>query len=94
MEFSKNLFWDIDVSQLDYEKNADQIISRVFMRGTLTDIAQVLKYYGKENVKKILLKTRYLDKLTLSFAANYFDINKDNFRCYKLSQSIPQPWDF
>gem|GEM_PF-249652 len=94
MEFSTNLFWDADASQFDYEKHAEQIIPRVFMRGKLNDILEVLRYYGKNKVRDVLLQTRYLDKVTLSFVANYFKIEIEEFRCYKLSQSIPQHWPY
>lgn len=94
MEFSKGLFWDVDENKLDFEKNSGQIIPRVFMRGTIEDIVQVLRYYGKERVKKTLLQTRYLDKLTLAFSIGFFNLKKEDFRCYKLNQSIPQLWDY
>lgn len=94
MEFSQGLFWDVDASKFDYEKHAGHIIPRVFMRGKLDDILQVLRYYGKKKVKDILLETRYLDKKTLSFSAYYFDVPIDYFRCYRLSQSTPQLWNY
>ena len=94
MKFSKALFWDIDVSDLDACKHERFIIPCVFMKGKLDDILQVIRYYGKEKVKDVLVQTRYLDKKTLSFAANLFHVSKNNFRCYKLSQSIPQHWNY
>ena len=94
MKFSKSLFWDVDASKFDYQKHAGHIIPRVFMRGKLNDMLEVLRYYGKEKVKNVLLHTRYLDKKTLAFSANYFNVSKDNFRCYKLSQSTPQLWNY
>ena len=94
MRFSKGLFWDIDENKLNYTKNAGQIIPRVFMRGTMEDILQVLRHYGKEKVKETLLNARYLDKLTLSFSAGIFNCKKEDFRCYKLNQSTPQLWNY
>ena len=94
MQFSKALFRDADETRLDYEKHAGQIIPRVFMRGTVDDIKQVLRYYGKEKVKQTLLQTRYLDRLTLAFVAALFTLHKEDFRCYKLSQSTPQLWPY
>ena len=90
MEFSKSLFWDVDASKFDYEKHAGHIIPRVFMRGTMNDMLQVLRYYGREKVKNVLLNTRYLDKIALAFSVGLFNCNKKDFRCYKLSQSTPQ----
>lgn len=94
MEFSKSLFWDVDAFKFDYQKHAGHIIPRVFMRGTMNDMIQVLRYYGKEKVKNILLNTRYLDKIALAFSARFFNCNKEDFRCYKLSQSTPQLWNY
>lgn len=94
MEFSKGLFWDIDVEKLDIEKHAGQIIPRVFMRGTMEDILQVLRYYGKDKVKEILVQTRYLDKLTLAFSMGFLHLKKEDFRCYRLNQSTPQLWNY
>ncbi|GHW02229.1 hypothetical protein AGMMS50249_0150 [candidate division SR1 bacterium] len=94
MTFSKGLFRDTDETKLDYEKHAGQIIPRVFMRGTIDDMKQVLLYYGREKVKHTLLQTRYLDKTALAFSAGLFNLHKEDFRCYKLSQSIPQLWNY
>jgi hypothetical protein len=94
MHFSKGLFRDADETRFDYEKHAGQIIPRVFMRGTVKDMKEVLRYYGKKRVKEELLKTRYLDKRALAFSAVLFNLKKENFRCYKLSQSTRLPWDY
>lgn len=94
MQFSKGLFRDADETRFDYEKHAGQIIPRVFMRGHTEDIKQVLRYYGREKVKGVLLDTRYLDKKTLAFSAVLFNLHKEDFRCYKLNQSTPQLWPY
>ena len=54
----------------------------------------IIKYYGKEVVKNILLNIRYLDKVTLSFCSTIFDVPKTEFRCYKLAQSNPEYWNY
>ncbi|HAY89078.1 MAG TPA: hypothetical protein DCY51_06540 [Bacteroidetes bacterium] len=92
MRFSKELFWDLDIENLDFQLHKSQIIPRVFMKGKIDDILQVLRYYDKNEVKNVLLNTRYLDKKTLALAAVYFSTDKEEFRCYKLSQSTPQLW--
>lgn len=94
MEFSNNLFWDADISNIDYDKHAGHIVPRVFMRGTMEDILQVIRYYGKERVAEILMNTRYLDKISLAFATGLFNLKKDDFRCYKLNQSSPRLWNY
>jgi hypothetical protein len=94
MKFSKGLFRDADETRFDYEKHAGQIISRVFMRGKVEDIKEVLHYYGKKRVKEELLHTRYLDKRTLAFSGALFNLKKEDFRCYKFSQLAPKLWEY
>lgn len=94
MKFSKGTFWDVDETTFDYEKHAGHIILRVFMRGTFEDLLEVLRYYGKDRVRDVLVQTRYLDKKTLAFASSYFHVPKEEFRCYKRKQFIPQLWDY
>ena len=94
MRFSKELFWDLDNEKLDFQVHKSQIIPRVFMKGKLDDIIQVLRYYDRDTVKKVLLDTRYLDCKTLALAAVFFSTDKKEFRCYKLSQSTPQLWPY
>jgi|AntRauTorckE5430_2_1112549.scaffolds.fasta_scaffold01646_9 hypothetical protein len=94
MQFSKGLFWDLDCEKLDFQEHKTQVIPRVFMKGTLDDIIQALRYYGKEQIKSVLLQTRYLDEKTLALAAVFFNADKQDFRCYKLSQSTPQLWNY
>lgn len=92
MRCFKEFFWDLDIENLDFQMHKSQIIPRVFMKGKIDDILQALRFYDKNEVKNLLLNTRYLDKKTLALAAVYFSTDKEEFRCYKLSQSTPQLW--
>ncbi len=94
MQLSKGLFWDVDASTLDYVKNARFILERAFMRGKTSDIIEVLRHYGLDTAKENLVQSRYLDKLTLAFCCTLFHLKKEDFRCYRLSQSIPQHWPY
>jgi len=94
MNLSNHLFWDIEPQSIDYQKHSQLIISRVLTRGTLNDWQQIKDYYGLERIKNELLTTRYLDKKSLNFCAFYFNIPKENFRCFTLKQSQPQHWNY
>lgn len=94
MELRSSLFWDTDVKMLDLQKHKVQIITRVLMRGTHQEFKELLQFYGKPTVKKAALKTRYLDKYTLSFCVTLFKTPKTSFRCYTWSQSNPTHWDY
>lgn len=92
--FSESLFWDIDKTQLDFEKNRRYVIERTLMRGTLSDWFLIKGYYGKAVIKAESMQIRYLDKQTLSFCAAYFNESIENFRCYTLRQSNLTHWDY
>ncbi len=94
LQLSKTLFWDTDISQIDYEKNARHIIERVLLRGTLDDWFAIKKYYGVERIRQEVVKIRYLDKVTLNFCSKYFKIPKNQFKCYNTEPSIRKLWDY
>ncbi|MDX2071309.1 MAG: hypothetical protein SFV55_22975 [Haliscomenobacter sp.] len=93
-DFSPALFWDIDRTKLDFEKNKRFIIERTLTHGTLADWFLLKGFYGKDVIKTESMQIRYLDKLTLSFCAAYFNESIENFRCYILKQSNPTHWGY
>jgi len=94
MHISKNIFWDVDFNQLDMDQNSSFIINRVVARGTLDDWFSIKTYYGLQLIKDIIINSRYLDKISLSFFSLYFDLPKEQFRCYNIQQSTQQLWNF
>lgn len=94
LTLSAALFWDTDPMNLDLEKNAKYIIERVLTKGLLRDWQQLMKFYGKERLKKEIVGIRYLDKVTLNFCSTFFDIPKSEFRCYNEPPSIQELWTF
>lgn len=80
------LFWDTDVTLIDWDKNANAILVRVLERGSLEDFREIRKVYGDEEIKNAALSARYLSERTLSFAAFFFEIPITEFECYKNKQ--------
>ncbi len=78
----KQTFWDTDMSQLDYEKNAKAIIVRVLERGNMKEWNEIKRYYGHEKIKEAALQAKNLSKKTLHFVANLYQIPLTKFRCY------------
>ena len=79
---SKYLFWDIDMRKLDYESRASFILERVFTMGMQEDEWKVNEYYGKERIRKEVIKCKGLDKKTLNYLCLFYDIPKKDFACY------------
>ena len=52
--YRKAVFWDTDIEKLDWEKNRQWIIRRVFEYGGEEEILETIRFYGKDVVKEIL----------------------------------------
>jgi hypothetical protein len=90
--FSDTLFWDCDATTIDAEKHRRFIIGRVLTRGTMEDWLSLKRLYGHEGLKSEVVQLRSLDPRTLAFCCTYFELNKEDFRCYsKNPSSIPKP---
>ena len=53
--YRKAVFWDTDIEMLDWDKNRQWIIRRVFEYGGEEEILETLHFYGKDVVKEVLL---------------------------------------
>lgn len=82
MQLSPRAFWDVDMSKMDYNKNADYIIRKVFERGTLEDAMEVLAYYGEGKVIEALTTAPSLRHNTFILASKLFHLPLSSFKCY------------
>jgi|SRR3989344_2389666 len=53
MELRKSLFWDVDPSTIDLEKNARYVIERVLELGKDNEVRWLFQRYGKERIRFI-----------------------------------------
>ncbi len=84
---SQHLFWDVDKTKLDFEKNKKLIIQRVFSRGDISDVKIILQFYDINTIKAEIIKAGRLDKKTLKWASDFLNIPKIKFLCYVKEQS-------
>ena len=91
--FSSHLFWDMNKSNLDFEISKSQIIYHVVEYGVMKDWLLIQKIYPKEEIKAVVTNLRTLDKVTLSYLSHFFQIDKNQFRCYTTSQSAQSFWN-
>ncbi len=94
LNFLPSIFWDIDISSIDWDAHARFVIQRVVQRGRIEDWIVLKKMYGLDKIKTELLLARNLDSKTLHFFSTYFDIPKQNFRCYTMKQSFQGHWNY
>lgn len=94
LNLSRHLFWDTNSNRIDWDQHAQYVITRVLMRGTLSDWSTIKDYYGAEAIKRAAMNARYLDKVTLSFCSAYFNTPKEEFRCFTTPSSIQKLWNY
>ena len=94
LELSPALFWDVNIEEVDLVKHRSSVIERITNRGRLDEFRAMVKFYGQETVKNVLINVRYLDKRTLSYCSLIFDVPITEFRCYKLAQLNPEHWTY
>ena len=83
------LFWDVNKSKLTPDLNKQFIICRVMDRGDLDAVNTVMNYYDKATIKDVLTNAGFIEKKTIAFFANYFDISPTDFKAWKSDSTIP-----
>jgi hypothetical protein len=72
--FSKYLFWDSEVGDVDVKQHKKHIIERVLTRGFLKDVYILFNIYSKDELVSAIKNSRVLDKKTANFCSLYFNI--------------------
>ena len=90
-DLSRHLFWDVNINELDIQKNRKQIIHRVLDYGLMDDWYIIQNYYGVKEIAEIALTIKDLDKKSASFISLISKIPKEKFLCY---QSTQRHWNF
>ena len=93
-KMSAHLFWDVELSEVDIEKNSRFIIKKVLQYGLYSDWKILRELYGINKITEVATQIRDLDKRTASFLSVIGDVPKQKFQCYSTKQSIPQHWNF
>ena len=53
-KYRETLFWDTDFGTLDWQRNSEWIIKRVFEYGNQNEIEETIRYYGKNLIVNVL----------------------------------------
>ena len=92
-QMSPVLFWDVDIEQVDIDKQAGFFIQRVLEYGDLQDWFLILSYFGLDFIVAECKKLRTLDPVCLSYITAISNTRKEDYRCYHTLQSIPTLWN-
>ena len=53
---SKTAFWDVNFEEIDFEKNYVFVVDKVFNYGKFNDQLELIRFYGVENIKKMMVQ--------------------------------------
>nr|WP_315176771.1 helix-turn-helix domain-containing protein [uncultured Flavobacterium sp.] len=53
----KSLFWDTDISKIDWKNQSEAVIKRVFERGNEIEKEEIKRFYKSAKTKAVLAKT-------------------------------------
>jgi hypothetical protein len=84
----RSLFWD--TSELNPQKNQKFIIERILNFGDEDDFHWALKTYGEDGVRENLMQSKVLDKKSLFFWCQYFNLNQN--KCLKKQSVEKRGW--
>lgn len=92
LPLSQSLFWDTNPDNLDMEKHARYIISRVVNFGQIEDWRLIKSFYGLERIKEEMLRSLDLMPKSLSFLSLALGAPVEDFLCYTRIQLQKQHW--
>lgn len=88
-QFSSYLFWDSNPDLIDFERDKNKVIRRVFDIGRLDDLGELMWLYPEETIVEALLTADYLPENALYLALALYNLKKENFKCYTSIQYHP-----
>lgn len=91
-KLSKHLFWDVEVDKINPDTHASFIIERVLKKGTLQDFNVLNQIFGSKKTISTVKNLKNLDPKTANFAHIYFNIPKNEMKCYTKNQSQVKHW--
>jgi len=89
MILRETLFWDVNLSELNTHNSKSLIMERVLTRGNLEEFKQLIHFYTITELSQTVLKMGNLDDRTLNFIAEYLNLPKQEFLCYRKKLSNP-----
>lgn len=72
----RSLFWD--VAEINPQKNSRFVIGRILAFGDQDDFKWAEKFYGEEKIKQEVLNSRSLDRKSLSFWRQFFNLREED----------------
>ena len=69
------LFWDTNISKINWQKNRRSVIKRILERGNDEEIKELISFYGKKTISKEIRKIKGKTLPSLDKNINKFDLS-------------------
>lgn len=92
-KLSTHLFWDTPIENVDPAEHCGFIVERVMRYGRIEDWRMILRWYGVDGLKDVVVGLRDLDNVGISFLCLMLDLENEDFRCYRERQSQLSFWE-
>ena len=76
------LLWSYDKNKVDPQRMYKTIIEQVIERGSIKDIAEIIKFYGLEKVQDLTLKMSVLNPKRVNLMSLIWDIPIEQFKAW------------
>lgn len=94
-KFNNSLLWEYDASSFDWQKSKVLVAQRVVEMGSPEDFFAAFDLYGGiEGFREIVKLIPSLNDLDIHFVCTFFNLKKEELRCYTKKQSNPEHWNF
>lgn len=77
-------FWDVDIDQLNMEKNGDFILKRVLEQGETQDILWLKQKFTLNDFRQVLRKYRDFSRKTALFWALILNLKSSEVKCLQI----------
>ena len=75
-------FWDVHRENLDFSRDKQFIISRMFERGNFEDVVSLVSFYGIDDAGSTLKSNKYLNRQGLFLAHSLLGLPLQDFKAY------------
>jgi hypothetical protein len=87
------LFWDVRYDNMDFRECYLFVIVRVMDRGNNDELAEVIRFYGRDKVLHVLCKEPiYLLDRSLQRVCAYFGLQPEDTHCYHRKKARGGHW--
>jgi hypothetical protein len=87
------LFWEFRYDEMNWQYSYFTVIERILDRGSVEEIEELIRYYGRKRVLRVLkIEPIYLMDHSIERACAYFHLKPEELVCYKRKRSRKGYW--